>query len=276
MSSLKQLKDPSITKLGVFDSGLGGLTVLEQLLAVHPAHDYIYFGDTAHVPYGSREAEDVVALVSDIARYLVSEGCQGLILACNTSSALALSALRATVDVPIIGVIETASHEAARLTSGRVVVLANPLTAASGVYRAKVLKEAEVLGREVELEILEIGCPDLVPIVENGWLHTAESAKILAGYAEQIENFGADTLILGCTHYPLLLPVLEPLLGGIKIVNPASLIPDYLHPKTQTASGSVEFRVSGDSPGFDSPASKIMGREVVSASVDVARILQRS
>lgn len=271
MIPVQDLKNDSITKLGVFDSGLGGLTVLQRLLEIHPGHDYIYFGDTAHVPYGSRTADDVVSLVSEIARYLVAQGCHGLILACNTSSALALSALRATVNVPMVGVIGTASREVARHGGSRVAVLANPLTAASGVYKTQILNEAKLLGREDLPEVIEIGCPDLVPIVENDLLHSEESYQILASYAKTLTDLGTDTLVLGCTHYPLLLPVLEPMLGeSVRIVNPADLIPSYLHPR-QGPKGKVEFKVSGPSESFDLAAAKILGREVHSERVTLSR-----
>lgn len=258
---MTSLQDRAIKKLGVFDSGVGGLTVLKELLKNRSGHQYVYFGDTAHVPYGSRTADEVVSLVSDIAKYLVQEGCHGLILACNTSSALAISALRATVDVPLIGVIETAAREAARLSRGSVAVLANPLTAASGVYQTQILNEARLLGM-TELPIVhEIGCPDLVPIVENEELYTDQSLKILSRYAQQLVDCQADTLVLGCTHYPLLLPVLRPLLrADIRIVNPAELIPSYLAPSS--GSGEVQYKVSGDSGSFEKAASNIIGHRV--------------
>ncbi len=271
MPSLNDLNLSSVSRIGVFDSGLGGLTVLKELLEHHPGLDYIYFGDTAHVPYGSREAEDVVGLVVEIARYLVSEGCEALILACNTSSALALSSLRATFDVPILGVIRTASLEAARVTKSTVAVLANPLTAHSGVYGRSIATESQILGRE-EPSVVEIGCPDLVAIVENDRLHTEEARRILQGYADRIEEAGADTLVLGCTHYPLLLPVLKSQLSTeVTIVNPASLIPRYLESSKAAKPGDRKFRVSGVSSHFDAPASRILGQPVQSETVTLAR-----
>jgi glutamate racemase len=258
---MANLKDSSITKLGVFDSGVGGLTVLKELLSNRSGHQYVYFGDTAHVPYGSRKADDVISLVTSIARYLVGEGCQGLILACNTSSALAINALRATVNVPLIGVIGTAAKEAAHLSDRRVVVLANPLTAASGVYKDQIQKEAELLDKCAKIQVLEIGCPDLVSIVENEQLHTEESARILRGYAQKVSDFEADTLVLGCTHYPLLLPVLRPMLHPeLQVVNPANLIPDYLAPSS--GPGVVEYKVSGEPESFERAASGIIGLNV--------------
>lgn len=264
------LNDSSIKKIGVFDSGVGGLTVLRELLKSRPGHEYVYFGDTAHVPYGSRNADDVISLVTDIARYLVDEGCQGLILACNTSSALAISALRATVEVPLIGVIGTAAREAARVSREVVAVLANPLTAASGVYRNQIQNEIRFLNRDVSLRIEEIGCPDLVPIVENEDLYTEESARILQHYADRLAECNADTLVLGCTHYPLLLPVLKPMLRpDIEIVNPADLIPDYLAPSEGRE--AVHYKVSGEPGPFEKAASTIMQHPVEARRVVLGR-----
>jgi glutamate racemase len=258
---IANLKTSAITKIGVFDSGVGGLTVLKELLKKRSGHRYVYFGDTAHVPYGSRKADDVIHLVTDIARYLVGEGCQGLVLACNTSSALAINALRATVDVPMLGVIGTAAKEAAQVSQGRIAVLANPLTAASGVYERVILNQAKLLGKKTRLHVEEIGCPDLVPIVENEQLHSEESARILRGYAQKLSDCKADTLVLGCTHYPLLLPVLKPMLHPeLQIVNPADLIPEYLAPLS--GQGSVEYKVSGAPDPFEKAASSIMGLDV--------------
>lgn len=268
MVTSSEFSQIAIKKVGVFDSGLGGLTVLKELLAQRPNHDYVYFGDTAHVPYGSREAHDVIGLVTKIAKHLVSEGCEALILACNTSSALALSALRATVDVPVLGVIETAAEETARVTEGNVVVFATALTAQSGVYQQKIRTHCQLQGREFDPDVHEIGCPELVPIVENHRLHTAEADRVLASYAEMVRDLNADTLVLGCTHYPLLLPVLGPKLPGrVKIVNPANLIPDYLAPIPRQLVGSLQMHVSGAPNDFDPSASTILGQRVLSTRV---------
>lgn len=274
MLPIENLKRPDVRKIGVFDSGLGGLTVLQELLRNHPGHEYVYFGDTAHVPYGSRSAEDVIELVCEIAGYLVQQGCQGLILACNTSSALAISALRTTVDVPVLGVIGAAAREAAQVTSGCVAVLANPLTASSGVYGERIRLESKGLAKSLP-RVVEIGCRDLVPIVEKGLLHTEESKHILEGYARTVLDAGADTMVLGCTHYPLLLPVLGPLLGeGVKIVNPATLMSDYLHPLEHQGSPTVEFKVSGSPQEFSASASRILGWDIESRQVLLRRPTQ--
>lgn len=262
------MSTPVIEKIGVFDSGLGGLTVLKQLLRSHPQRSYIYFGDTAHVPYGNRDAEDVIALVSEISRYLVQEGCQALIVACNTSSALAMTALRTSVDVPIIGVIDPGASEAAGLTKvGRIAVLSTPLTAKSGVYAERIQVAAERMGERVYPEVFEIGCPELVPIVEGGDLHSPETQRVLSGYVDQLFELGVDTVIMGCTHYPILLPILAPLLEDkIQIVDPAMLIPRVLdtwetHPVLPPR-GEVIYQVSGEPLAFEERAERFLGQPV--------------
>jgi glutamate racemase len=275
MGTMKDSK--SIEKIGVFDSGLGGLTVLKELLRTHPRRSYVYFGDTAHVPYGNREADDVISLVSEISRHLVGEGCQALVVACNTSSALALSALRTAVEVPVLGVVEPASAEAAQLTRvGKIAVMATPLTAKSGVYAERIRIAAQRLGVGRQCEVVEIGCPELVPIVEEGDLESAESRRVLENYANILLRHGVDTVIMGCTHYPLLLPVLKPLLGeGIQVVDPAALIPrtlgEWYFPAGVEREGEVVFQVSGEPSNFDQRAARFLGREVKSEQVILRR-----
>lgn len=266
-----------ISKIGVFDSGLGGLTVLKQLLRTHPNRSYVYFGDTAHVPYGNREADDVIALVSEISRHLVSEGCQALVVACNTSSALALSALRTVVEVPVVGVIEPGSAEAVQVSrSGKIAVMSTPLTAKSGVYAEQIRVAWHKASLGGAPEILEIGCPELVPIVEEGDLESSESRQILQEYARMLHGNGVDTVIMGCTHYPLLLPVLRPLLGDrITVVDPAELIPrilgEWYFPEESEPNGAVTFQVSGHPDGFDARAARFLGREVRSTQIVLSR-----
>lgn len=263
----------SIEKIGVFDSGLGGLTVLKELLRAQPRRSYVYFGDTAHVPYGNREADDVIGLVSEISRHLVGEGCQALVVACNTSSALALSALRTAVEVPVLGVIDPGSAEAVSVSKGgKIAVMATPLTAKSGVYAERIRNASQALGQGRQPEVLEIGCPELVPIVEEGDLESSESRRVLQSYADTLRREGVDTVIMGCTHYPLLLPVLKPMLGdGIQVVDPAALIPralgEWYFPNASEQEGSVLFQVSGEPASFDQRATRFLGRPVQSRQV---------
>lgn len=264
---------PAMQKIGVFDSGLGGLTVLRQLLSVHPRCSYVYFGDTAHVPYGDRQAEEVIALVVEISRHLVAQGCQGLIVACNTSSALALSALRAAVEVPVLGVIDAGASEAVqRSRSGRIAILATPLTARSGVYAERLREAAQRRAMGSEPQVFEIGCPELVPIVESGELQSASSLKVLQTYAETLHQLRVDTVVLGCTHYPLLLPVLQPLLGDdIAVVDPASVMPlamgEWPLSPSALGTGAVRYEVSGEPGLFESRATQFLGFPVTASRV---------
>ncbi len=286
-SAREGLERGAPVKIGVFDSGLGGLTVLKELLEQVPNCSYVYFGDTAHVPYGDREAEQVIALVTDIAKHLEIAKCDALILACNTSSALALSALRTTVSVPVLGVIEAACSAVFGTTrNGRVAILANPLTASSGIYGStlRLLNQREPQPWE-ELYVLEQGCPELVPIVERGEAESEEAIAALRPYIERVVAQECDTIVLGCTHYPLLLPALRRLLKEsadlrIEVVNPAHSIPslvlsDWL-PEEQPEAGTVRFEVSGEPETFNRQATRFLGREVEALQTVLGTLLHPS
>lgn len=190
-------------KIGVFDSGVGGLTVLRSLRDRIPAAEYIYLGDTARLPYGSKSQATVARYAVESARFLVEQGAQYLVIACNTASALALPEIRAAVSVPVLGVIETGADAAREGTrTGHVCVLATTATIASHAYAAAC--------EERGLRVLEKACPLLVPLVEEGWTPHEVTTEVLRIYlTEAYETAGAqhlwpDTLVLGCTHYPLL------------------------------------------------------------------------
>ena len=204
--------------IGVFDSGFGGLTVLKALLEVIPAADYLYFGDTARLPYGSKSVETVARYAVEAAHYLESHGAELLVIACNTATALALDHITAAAHVPVVGVVEPGAEAAAAVSvNKKVVVVGTEATVASHAYR----KALEARG----VEAREKACPLLVPLVEEGWLEhavTEDVARIYLG-----EGFGdgfgdADTLVLGCTHYPLLKPLLRRVAPGhVAIVDSA-------------------------------------------------------
>jgi glutamate racemase len=191
--------------IGVFDSGFGGLTVLKALLELAPAADYIYFGDTARLPYGSKSVETVARYAVEAAHYLESQGAQLLVIACNTATALALDAITCAVGVPVVGVVEPGAEAAEAATKNqRVVVIGTEATISSHAYR----KALESRG----LEAREKACPLLVPLVEEGWVEHPVTEQIVGIYLS--EAFGerfqdADTLVLGCTHYPLLKALFE-------------------------------------------------------------------
>jgi len=204
--------------IGVFDSGVGGLTVLKALLEPIPDAEYAYFGDTARLPYGSKSVETVARYAVEAAQFLESQGAQMLVIACNTATALALNQITAAVRVPVVGVVEPGAEAAAASTKNKkIVVVGTEATVASHAYR-KALESRRLQAREK-------ACPLLVPLVEEGWVDhavTEQVAKIYLAEAFADGFHDADTLVLGCTHYPLLKPLLKRVTPGhVNIVDSA-------------------------------------------------------
>ena len=195
-------------RIGVFDSGVGGLTVLHALLPQIPLAEFIYLGDTARLPYGSKSKATIERYAMESAQLLVHYGAEYLVIACNTASALALDAIRTAVPVPVLGVIETGAASAAAISKTRdVLVLATDATVQSHAYA----EACAVRG----LRALEKACPLLVPLIEEGWTEHTVTAEVLGIYLQEAAqeaaalHFTPDTVLLGCTHYPLLRPLLE-------------------------------------------------------------------
>lgn len=204
--------------IGVFDSGVGGLTVLKALLALIPGADYAYFGDTARLPYGSKSVETVARYAVEAAHYLESHGAQMLVIACNTATALALDQITAATHVPVVGVVEPGAEAAAAASKNRkVVVIGTEATVSSHAYR----KALEARG----LRAQEKACPLLVPLVEEGWVDHSVTEQVARIYLAEAFGNGfqdSDTLVLGCTHYPLLKPLLQRVTPGhVSIVDSA-------------------------------------------------------
>ena len=192
-------------KIGVFDSGVGGLTVLRALVDRIPEADYLYFGDTARLPYGSKSAATVAHYAVGAVRYLQDQGAELLVIACNTATALALDEIKSAAGVEVIGVIEPGAEAAAAASRKRkVVVIGTEATISSHAYR-RALEALKVAAREK-------ACPLFVPLVEEGWVEhpvTEQVAKIYLAEAFSDDASDADVLVLGCTHYPLLKPLLR-------------------------------------------------------------------
>lgn len=194
--------------IGVFDSGVGGLTVFQAIGRRLPEESLVYFGDTAHVPYGNKSREAVTRFSLEIARFLKGHDIKLLVVACNTASALALPRLKRELGIPVVGVIEPGARAAARTTrSGRVGIIATEATVNSGAYQAA-LKRLVPKVRPVAK-----ACPLFVPLVEEGWWGHPVTAAVAREYLEPVAREGVDTLILGCTHYPLLKPALARVMG---------------------------------------------------------------
>jgi glutamate racemase len=185
--------------IGVFDSGLGGLTVVRALVARLPKESIIYVGDTARVPYGPKSPETVRRYAKEIAGYLAGEGVKAIVVACNTATAHALPELKETLPVPVVGVIDPGARAAVRATHGGPIgVIGTVGTIASGAY------ERAIADINPELTVMSAPCPLFVPLVEEGWLDTKATKQIVKTYLKPLAATGIDTLILGCTHYPLL------------------------------------------------------------------------
>jgi glutamate racemase len=208
-------------KIGVFDSGFGGLTVLRALLPLLPGAEFLYLGDTARLPYGSKSRATIVRYALSSTRFLLDQGADFLVIACNTASALALKEIKASTEVPVLGVIETGASEAANSSKTReILVIGTDATIASHAYAAAC--------RERGLRALEKACPLLVPLVEEGWVDHPVTAEVIRIYLTELleqaqeEALDPDTLVLGCTHYPLLRPMLEAAVApAIKVIDSA-------------------------------------------------------
>jgi glutamate racemase len=209
-------KDP----VAVFDSGVGGLTVLHELLVSLPTEDYVYLGDTARFPYGERSPDELITFSIEIADWLVTQGAKLIVIACNSASAAALEAVEqhlaaAGREVDVIGVLRpTAQHAVVASHTGRIGLLATPATVASGAY------ERAVVAADPHVHLESVACPDLAPIIQSGFPFDETVVETVRGYCEPMKRVGVDTVILGSTHYPLCAPILQRMLGrGVTLVS---------------------------------------------------------
>ena len=208
--------------LGLFDSGLGGLSVLRAVRAQLPQASVIYFGDNGHIPYGARPLADVRRFAFAITRFLIAQGAQAIVVACNTASAAALAALRQSPEfagLPFVGM-EPAVKPAAEATrSGVVGVLATPATFQGELYAAVVERFAQ------GVTVLQQVCPGLVQQIEAGRVDTPDTEVMLAGWLQPMLAQGIDALVLGCTHYPFVIPTIERICGpGVRVIDPAPAV----------------------------------------------------
>lgn len=211
------MKDIRNQPIGVFDSGVGGLTVIQEILQQMPQESFIYFADTAHVPYGPREPEELRSLASAITAFLVEAGCKSIIIACNTSTSLAYEKLKEEFTIPLIGVIEPGVDKALDSSANkRIGVIGTQATISSGAYQ-------RLLGQKSPDAIIEaIACPPFVPLVEKGEIDGINTYNIVRSNLQPLLKKGIDSLILGCTHYPFLIPVITKVLGpSVDLINPA-------------------------------------------------------
>jgi glutamate racemase len=204
--------------IGVFDSGIGGLTVVRELLGRMPAEGVVYLGDTARVPYGIRSPETVKRYAREGISFLLEEGIKFLVVACNTVSAVGLDEISRGIDVPVVGVLEPGAKAAAEGTeNGKVGVIGTAATVKSSSY----VRAIRAFRGDVEVETR--ACPLFVPLVEEGWLDGEVPELAVSRYLEGLKSKGIDTLVLGCTHYPLLKPVISKFMGpAVRLIDSAA------------------------------------------------------
>jgi len=254
--------------IGVFDSGFGGLTVLKALLRLIPQADYLYFGDTARLPYGSKSVETVARYAVEAAHFLEQKGAQMLVIACNTATALALDQIMAASKVPVVGVVEPGAERAAEQSAKKkVVVIGTEATVSSHAYK----KALRARGAETH----EKACPLFVPLVEEGWNEHRVTEEVAEIYLKEAFSQGfqhADVLLLGCTHYPLIKPVLRKVAPAhVRIVDSAEATADTVAnlllqqiPDSSAGGhgGRLTFFVTDSAEKFGRLGPKFLGRAV--------------
>ncbi len=203
--------------IGIFDSGIGGLTVLKEIVRALPGEATLYLGDTARLPYGTKSEETVVKYSIENTRFLLKYNIKLLVVACNTASAVSLGELRNQFSIPIIGVIEAGARAASRVTkNGKVGIIGTETTVSSGAYTKAI--------RAINSDIDTFGqaCPLFVPLVEEGWIDDSVTLSVAERYLGGLKNKGIDTLVLGCTHYPLLKGIIQKVMGdGVRLIDSA-------------------------------------------------------
>ena len=249
--------------IGVFDSGVGGLTVLKEIIKVMPQEDTIYLGDTARVPYGSKSPETVTRYARQITTFLVSRDIKLLVVACNTASAVSLTALKKEFAIPIVGVIEPGARRAASVTrSGKVGVIGTSGTIKSSAY-AKAIKRINP-----EIEVVTRACPLFVPLAEEGWVDNDVARLTAKAYLQGLREDGVDTLVLGCTHYPILKGIIAEVMGdGVTLVDSAEetafTVAEILRGKAllrpSSENGNHHFFVTDVPAGFIRVGNRFLG-----------------
>jgi glutamate racemase len=200
--------------VGVFDSGVGGLTVLHECLVTMPHEDFVYLGDHARLPYGPRPLEEIRRFAREIAAYLEGQGVKLVLVACNAATSAALPQLQAELTVPVVGVITPEAHAAVQATRNRRIgLMATQATVEAGRYGEL------VRALDAGVELFPVACPELVPLIESDDPFAAETTAAVRAHASPLKEAGADTVILGCTHYPLIRPIFQRVFGrGVTLV----------------------------------------------------------
>jgi glutamate racemase len=259
---MAEAKDP----IGVFDSGLGGLTVVRKINEILPGESIVYIGDTARIPYGPKSPNAIREFSLEIGGWLVSAGVKAVVIACNTASSFGLSTLAATLPVPVLGVVAPGAQAAAAASgSGRIGVIGTRGTVTSEAYQSAILAIRQ------DARVFAAAAPLLVPLVEEGHLDDEFTALALARYVDPLLEKKIDTLVLGCTHYPLLESAIRAHVGvGVRVIDSAMATADALHRllddlglRSETAgAGACRFFCTDNAEGFRVQAGRFLGRDL--------------
>ncbi len=203
--------------IGIFDSGLGGLSVLRQFIRFLPNENYVYLGDTARVPYGNKSKDIIQRYAIECANFLIQKDVKMIVIACNTVSSLAIeSVIESAKSIPVVGMIKPGSHAALRSTkNGKIGIIGTRATISSKAYKL----EIEALNQNKSIEVNSQPCPLFVPLVEEGLLNSEATRQIAYNYLQSFKDCDIDTLILGCTHYPLLANIIHDILPGVNLID---------------------------------------------------------
>lgn len=249
--------------IGVFDSGVGGTTVLKEILSILPNENIFYYGDSKNSPYGQKSAEEIRELCYKILDFFIANECKAVVVACNTATAAALDSLKNRYSIPIIGVIDAGVKRALKVSSNnKINILATPFTVSSKAYITKFNKISK------NISVTQEGCPEFCTMIETGWETHEDRYELLKSHIDNLSK-EADTLILGCTHYPIIREDIEKYFSG-KIVDPAretalelySLLKLSDSLNTSDKKGRVDFFVSGNKERFKKVAEKFLGFEI--------------
>lgn len=260
--------------IGIFDSGVGGLTVTGQVMKVMPDEKIVYFGDTARVPYGSKGKETITRFSCQDVRFLLSKDVKAIIVACNTASSNSLEHLKETFDVPVFGTVIPGAVEAVKRTRNKKVgIIATAATVRSGAY------EKEIKKADAEVEVFAKACPLFVPLAEEGWADSEIAYLTAKEYLTPMLEEGVDTIILGCTHYPLLRKCIEKVVGeNVSLVDPAYetalRVEKYLEEndmKGEENEASHEFFVSDSTDMFDRICSEALKSKYTATEINIEK-----
>ena len=252
----------SAAPIGVFDSGVGGLTVFREIARSLPTHPLIYLGDSARVPYGTKSPEIVTRYALQAAEHLLKRDIGMLVVACNTATAAALPALQKMLSIPVIGVVEPGARAAVAKTKGRVGVIAT-----EGTVRSKAYTKA-IQAIDPKIEVIEASAPLFVSLAEEGWANTHVAREVAEVYLKPLLDSGIDTLVLGCTHYPILRGTIEHVVGDqVAIVDSAETTAEAVRAqagKAPTGEPVYHFLVTDAAERFRRIASEFLEREIES------------